>query len=100
LHELGNGRDEPPVVLNATRFLEKRLSKNAIEVYDKQGKYMGIVKPSDGKPRTDLKKKKATEIFMNMEYYCEDLNMFQNESNFKENLRLCSLVSPMMGSGR
>ena len=38
-----------------TQYYQKTIEKSEIEVYDKQGRHIGVIKPSDGELRTDLK---------------------------------------------
>jgi hypothetical protein len=37
------------------QYYQKTIEKSEIEVYSKHGKHMGVIKPSDGELRTDLK---------------------------------------------
>jgi hypothetical protein len=41
--------------IDKTQYYQKTVEKSEIEVYDKHGKHIGIIKPSDGILRTDLK---------------------------------------------
>jgi hypothetical protein len=38
-----------------TQYFQKTIEKNEIEVYTKRGKHMGVIKPSDGQLRPELK---------------------------------------------
>jgi hypothetical protein len=38
-----------------TQYYQKTIEKSEIEVYNKHGKHIGVIKPSDGILRTDLK---------------------------------------------
>jgi hypothetical protein len=49
--------DDRPTWRNVdkTQYYQKTIEGSEIEVYDKHGKHMGVIKPSDGILRTDLK---------------------------------------------